>query len=94
MLDAVDHHHPFAEIDLGVAGRMDQRHEHLAVPDLVLAHHVFHDRVATGVTVFVAQALEDPTGRMPLLPMLLLVGLQGLLDESHERVELRPRRRY
>jgi len=53
LLDAVDHHDRLAEVDLGMTGRMDQRHEHLAVPDLVLAHDILHHRIASGVVVFI-----------------------------------------
>jgi hypothetical protein len=40
LLDAVDHHDGLAEIVLGVAEWMDRWNRHLAVPDLVFAHHV------------------------------------------------------
>ena len=34
LLDAADHHHRFAEIGLGMAGRVGQRHEHLPAAPL------------------------------------------------------------
>ena len=66
LLDTTDHRHRFAEVDLGMAGRMGERHEHLLGP-LPLADVVLHGRVATGKAVLVAQALVDPLGRVPLL---------------------------
>ena len=44
--DAVDDHQRFAEVGLGVARRMRERHEHLLPAQLLLAHVGFHDRVA------------------------------------------------
>jgi hypothetical protein len=73
LFNAVDHYR-LAEVDLGVAGRMDQRQEHLTVPDL--AHDIHHRRMASGVVLFVTQASEDPPRPMPLLAMLRLVGVQ------------------
>ena len=44
--DASDHDQRFAEVGLGVARRMCQRHEHLLPAQPLLAHVGFHDRVA------------------------------------------------
>ena len=83
-----------AEVELGFARRMRQRHEDfgrllLAAPDLVA-----DDRDPAGVAVFVAEPLEDPLARMTLLRMDLLVGLQNLVNDRDERPDLRlvPRR--
>jgi YD repeat-containing protein len=65
----------FAEIDLGVAGRMHQWHEHLFLMQLVLPDDVLDHRVSTGVTVFVPHPLEDPSRGVALLAVHLLVRL-------------------
>ena len=44
--DAVDDHQGFAEVGLGVARRMRERHEHLLPAQLLPAHVVFDNRVA------------------------------------------------
>ena len=44
--DASDHDQCFAEVGLGVARRMGQRHEHLLPAQPLLAHVGFDDRVA------------------------------------------------
>ena len=46
MFDASDHDQRFAEVGLGVAWRMGQRHEHLLPAQPLRAHVGFHDRVA------------------------------------------------
>ena len=54
LLDPADHHRAFlAEVRLGVAGRMMQRHEHLAAAPLMLAQIRLHDRVAAGEPVLI-----------------------------------------
>ena len=88
-------HHRFAEVDLGMARRMVQRNEGLAHrlppgPDVVL-----HDRVAAREPVLVAQPLEDPMRRVPLLArhVGIPVRLQDRVDDAGEPVQLRPPRR-
>ena len=44
--DAVDDHQRFAEVGLGVARWMRERHKHLLPAQLLLAHVGFDDRVA------------------------------------------------
>jgi hypothetical protein len=44
-LHAADHHHRFPEVSLRIAGRMGQRHEHLALAQMPQPHVVLHDRV-------------------------------------------------
>ena len=56
-------------------------------------HVILHDSQATGVTVFVAQPLEDPLRGVPLLRWTPLIILQDLIDDPDERVQLRPCRR-
>ena len=64
---AADHRHRLAEVDLRMAGRMDERDEHLPHPVPPLADVVLHDRVATGEAMLGSEALVDPPGRVPLL---------------------------
>src|ERR1700758_1338057 len=49
----------FAEIDLGMTRRMDERHEHLARPHTRQPHVVFYDRIAARKAVFDPQPLEN-----------------------------------
>ena len=48
------------------------------------------DGQAALVAVLVAEPLEDPAGGVPLLPGGLLVGLEDLVDDGQEGVELGP----
>jgi len=89
LLDPADDDHSLAEIGLGVAGRMRQRHEHLAATTLALPYVVFHDRVAAGEAVLIAEPLEHPLRRMSLLAMDLAVAFQPAVDDPGERVQLR-----
>ena len=82
-----------AEIDLGVARRMRQGHEHLPGPALLLPDVVGDDGDAAAEAVLVAQALEDPLRRVPLLLRKSPVRLEDLVDDRNERVKLRPCRR-
>jgi hypothetical protein len=70
LLDAADEHCRFAEIGLRVAGRVVQRHEHLAAATPMLADVVLHDGVAAGEPMLVSQPLEHPLGRVALLGAL------------------------
>ena len=82
-----------AEIDLGMARWMPQRHKHLALPQPALVHIVLHDRQPTGVAVLVPQTLEDPLRSVPLLCRAALILLQDPVDDPDKRVQLRPCRR-
>jgi hypothetical protein len=65
--DTPDHRHRLAEVDLSVARRMGERHEHLLGAGMPLAQVVLDDRVAARKAVLGPQALVDSLGRMPLL---------------------------
>ncbi len=87
--DAADHANGLAEVDLRVPGGMRQRHEGLPAfgasdPDVV-PHH----RHTAGIAVLVAQPLEDPLGRMPLLRRRRPVGLENGVDHRQKRPKLR-----
>ena len=90
LLDPADHHQRFAEIGLGVAGRVVQRHEHLPPAAALLAHVILHDGVAAGEPVLVPQPLENPLGRVTLLAALADIVPQPLVDDLGEPVQLRP----
>ena len=90
LLDPADHHRCFAEIGLSVAGRVMQRHEHLPPAAAMLADVILHDGVAAGEPVLVAQPIEHPLGRVPLLGALAEILPQPLVDDPGEPVQLRP----
>jgi hypothetical protein len=90
--DPADLAERLAEVHLGVPGRMRQGHEHLLGPALLLPNVVGDDGDAAGEAVLVAQPLEDPPRRVPLLVRKGPVRLQDLVDDREERVELRARR--
>ena len=75
---AGDLDHGLAEVELGMAGRVAERDEGLLGVLLGPLHRRLDLRVAAGVAVFVAQALEDPPGRVALLGRGLLVVGQDL----------------
>ncbi len=77
--NAVDLDHRLAEVELGVAGRVTERDERLLGVLLGPLHGRLDLRVAAGVAVFVAQALEDSSGRVTLLGRSLFVVGQDLL---------------
>ena len=92
-LHAADHRHRLAEVDLRMAGRMHQRHEHLLRRAAAARHVVLHDREAARKAVLVPQPLEDPLRRMPLLLGRRFVLGQDLVDDPDERIQLGPHRR-
>src|ERR1700730_8030283 len=71
---AADDADAFAEIDLRVAGRMDERDEDLARSGAGDPYVILHDRIAASVAVFDPQPFENPLRRMPLLRRRRLVG--------------------
>jgi hypothetical protein len=64
---AADYRHRFAKVGLGMTGRVGQRYEHFLCPGTMLVHIGLHGRVAAGIAVLGAQALENTLGRVPLL---------------------------
>ena len=81
-----------AEVDLGMARRVMERNESLARrlptgPDIIL-----HDRIPAREPVLVAQPLENPVRRVPLLARHVRIGvrLQDRVDDAGEPVQLRP----
>ncbi len=76
------------KINLGVARRVAQRHEHLPRPPLPLTHIVRDDSDAADEAMFITQTLIYPLRRMPLLLEPRLILFQYLVDERNERVKL------
>ena len=82
LLDAADHADRLAEVGLGMARRMHQRHEHLLRPLPPARHVVLHDRDAAREAVLVAQPLENPLRGVTLLLRPILVGRQDRIDDA------------
>ena len=68
LLHAADDHQGLAEVALGVARRMGQRHEHLLGLTAVLSNVVLDRGVSAVEPVLVPEALEDALGGVALLP--------------------------
>ena len=65
--NAADHADRFAKIHLRMARRMRQLHEGLATSRPRDPHIILHHRIAAAEPMLVAQPLEYPLRRMPLL---------------------------
>lgn len=83
-----DERERLAKVDMGVARRMLERHEHLARSKPGAAHIVLHRHVAAVETVFVAQPLENPLRRMTVLHRHVQIVRQDPIDDRRERIEL------
>ncbi|MCH8243271.1 MAG: hypothetical protein IH897_11775 [Planctomycetes bacterium] len=77
-----------AEVCLGMARGMLQRHEHLPPTASMLPHVVLHDRVATVEPVLFPQTLENPLRRVMLLAMARAVLIQILIDDPDIGIQL------
>ena len=86
---AADHPDALAEINLGMAGRMGQRHKGFLQPRPLQPDVILHHRVAAGIIVFGPQPLENPLGRVPLLRRRAAVRRQDRVDHRHQRPQLR-----
>ena len=93
LLHAAYDHQGLAEVALGVARRVGQRHEHL--PCLAAAlPHVFLDRGVSAVgTVLVPEPLEHALGGVALLSGKPEVILQDVVDDTGKRLQLGTRGR-
>ena len=74
-----------------MARRMRQRHERLLAAGARQPHIILHHRIAAAIAMFVAQPLEDPLGRVPLLHRCAPVRLQDRVDHRNKRPQLRLR---
>ena len=87
-LHPADDHHCLAEVALGVARRVGQRHEHLPCLAAVLPDVVLDDGVPAIEAVLVPETLEDPLRRVTLLPGNPEVLFQDPVDDGGEGIVL------
>src|SRR5262252_2757061 len=90
-LDPGDLRQRFAKIHLCMARIVPQWHEHLAMPQPLRPHVVFHDGDPAGIAVLVAKPFEDPLRGMPLLSRPSLILRQDRIDDPGKPVQLRSR---
>jgi len=76
------------EVDLSLARRVYQRHEHLGVLVPPGPHGVLDDRVAAVVVVYGTQSVEDAFGGVTLLAGRVPVLLENLMDDRQEWLQL------
>ena len=82
LLHPADDHQGLAEVALGMAWRLGERHEHLPRPAAVLPHIVLDRGVSTAKPVLVPQPLEDALRGVALLLGDVVILLQDLADDS------------
>ena len=90
---SADDRHGFPKIHLCMTRRVGQRHEHLPVRQLLHPYMLLHRRVAAPVAMFIAQPLEDPHCRVPLLDRRLGIIGQYLIDDRLKRHQHPPHHR-
>src|SRR3954468_2800884 len=73
----------------GMTGRMRKRNKGLLQPHPLQPNVILHHRVAAGIIVFGPQPLENPLGRVPLLPRCAAVRHQDRVDHWHQWPQLR-----
>ena len=88
-LHPADDHQGLAEVALGVARRVGQRHEHLPCPTAMLPDVVLDDGVSALEAVLVPEPLEDALGRVPLLPGNAMIIVQNLVYDAGVGLKLR-----
>ena len=87
-LHSADDHPGLAEVALGVARGVGQGNEHLPGLTAVLPHVVLDYGVLAAEPILVPQPLEDPLGRVALLPGNAQVRLQYPVDDAGEGLQL------
>ena len=92
-LDTTDDPKRFPEVDLGMARRMQQRHEHLSDTHAGATYITLHRRIATIKTMLVTKAIIDPLCCVTLLTVDLQIIGEDLIDDARERIQLWPLRR-
>ena len=90
LLHAADDHQGLAEVALGVARRMGQRHEHLLGLTAILSDVVLDRGVSAVESVSVPEALEDALGSVALLPETPEVVLQDPVHDTSEGLQFGP----
>jgi hypothetical protein len=78
----------FTKVHLRVPRPVAQRNENLAAAQLAARHVLAHNRYAAGKTMLIAQPLEDPPSRMPLLGMHRAIVGQYPVDDLGEAGQL------
>jgi len=78
----------FAEVELGLARWLGERHEDLAVTVVVLGEVTPDVALGSLVAVLVTQTLKDPLGGVALLLGSRLIEAQNLIDHPEEGPEL------
>ena len=84
LLHARDDHHCLAEVALGVARRVGQRHEHLPCLAAVLPDVVLDDGVPAIEAVLVPETLVDALGGVALLLRNAVIIIQDPVDDAGE----------
>ena len=87
-LHAADDHQGLAEVALGVARRMGQRHEHLPGLTAILSDVVLDRGVSAVEPVLVPEPLEDALGGVALFLGASEVVLQDPVDDAGEGLQL------
>ena len=82
---AVERDLGLAEVDLGLTRAVGQGDEDLGRAEPPGGDGLLDDGDAAGVTVLIAEPLEDAAGGVPLLPRGLLVVLEDLVDDRQEQ---------
>ena len=78
-----------AEVCLGMARWMGQRHEDLTVTLATGANVIFYDRHTTRVTMFIAKPFEYPLRGVVLLRAPLPLVIKYLIDNGRKAIQLR-----
>ena len=87
-LHARDEHQGLAEVALGLARRVGQRHEHLFCLAAVLPDVVFDDGVSAVEAVLVPEPLKDALGGVALLLGNVVILIQDAVYDAGERIVL------
>ena len=88
LFHSADNHQGLAEVALGVARGMGQRHEHLLGPAAALSHVVLDYGVLAAEPILVPEPLEDALRRVALLPGNAQIRLQDPVDDAGEGLQL------
>ena len=87
-LDAINDRPCFAEVNLGMARRMSQRHEHFTGMAFLIADVIRNDCYPALKAMLIAQTLINAFGCMALLLWAVFIVEQYLIDNTDERTKL------
>ena len=90
MLHSAYDRHSLAEVALGMARRVGERHEHLPRLAAMLPHVVLDRGVSAAKPVLVPEPLEDALGGVPLLLGDAVILVQYLVDDAGIGLQLGP----